>query len=89
MASLLVQQSVKDFADWKVVFDSVKDFRLASGELSEQVFHESQNPNKVSVLLKWDSLADAEKFSRSPELKAAMQKGGVMGPPTITYLDEA
>ena len=89
MASMLIQHKVKDFAAWKKVFDSVAAMRKSGGELSAQLFRDANDPNKVTVLNKWDSLANAQKFAQSPELKAAMEKAGVDGPPTVTFLNEA
>ena len=86
---MLVQHKVKDFAAWKKVFDSVAAMRKASGELSTQLFRDTSDPNKVTVLNRWDTLANAQKFAQSPDLKAAMEKGGVEGPPTVTFLNEA
>ena len=89
MASMLAQHHVKDFPAWKKVYDSEADFRHSSGELSDQVFHDASDPNKVTLLFKWDSLANAQKFSQSAELKAAMERAGVDGMPVITFLTEA
>ena len=88
MASILIQHKVKDFATWKKVFDSVKELRTSSGELSAQVFRDADDPNQVTVLNKWDSVANAQKFAHSPELRAAMEKAGVDGPPAIHFLNE-
>jgi len=74
MASLMSQQHVKDFAAWKKVYDSVAGFRRSSGELSDQIFRDASDPNKLTLLFKWDSLANAQKFAGSAELKEAMQK---------------
>jgi heme-degrading monooxygenase HmoA len=89
MASILIQHQVKDFAAWKKIFDSAKDFRTANGELSAQIFHDASDPNKVTVINKWDSLAKAQKFAHSPELKEAMEKAGVLGAPVVSFLNEA
>jgi heme-degrading monooxygenase HmoA len=89
MASMLIQHQVKDFAAWKKFFDSAKDFRTANGELSAQIYHDASDPNKVTVINKWDSLANAQKFAHSPELKEAMEKAGVVGVPVVTFLNEA
>jgi heme-degrading monooxygenase HmoA len=89
MASMLVQHHVKDFPTWKKVYDSVVDFRHSSGELSDQIFHDASDFTKVTLLFKWDSLANAQKFAQSAELKAAMEKAGVDAPPVITFLTEA
>ena len=89
MASMLVQHKVHDYAAWKKVFDSVHDFRVSSGELTQQIFRDAGDPNGLTLLFKWDSIENAQKFAHSPELRAAMEKAGVAGPPSITFLNEA
>jgi quinol monooxygenase YgiN len=63
--------------------------RTSNGELSHQIFRDASNPNKVAAIYKWNSLANAQKFAQSPELKAAMEKAGVEGPPSVSFLNEA
>ncbi len=89
MASMLVQHQVKDFTEWKRVYDSVADLRSSNGELSDQIYHDASDPNRLTVMFKWDSLENAQKYAQSPELKAAMEKAGVEGPPDISFLNEA
>jgi hypothetical protein len=81
MAVMLVQHKVKDFAEWKKGFDSAVGFRKSSGELSVQVLRDASDPNSLTLVNK--------KFAHSPELKAAMEKAGVMGPPSVSFLNEA
>jgi quinol monooxygenase YgiN len=89
MASMIIHHSVKDYAEWKKVFDSAKELRTSSGELSYQIYRDATDANKLTVINKWDSLANAQKFAHSPDLKAAMEKAGVVGAPTIYFLNEA
>jgi len=88
MATMLVQHNVKDFAEWKKVYDSVANLRANNGELSDQIYRDASDPNSLTVVFKWDSLANAKKYAQSPELKAAMEKAGVEGPPSIYFLNE-
>jgi quinol monooxygenase YgiN len=88
MASMLVQHKVKDFTDWKNVYDSVADLRTKNGELSDSIYRDASDPNSLTIIFKWDSLANAQKYAQSPELKAAMEKAGVEGPPSIYFLNE-
>jgi len=88
MASMLVQHQVKDYAEWKRVYDSVADLRSTNGELSDRIYRDESDPNKLTVMFKWDTLANARKYAQSPELKAAMEKAGVEGPPNISFLNE-
>ena len=89
MASILIQHKVKDYAEWKKVFDSVAGMRTSSGELSTQIFRDASDPNSLTVLNKWNSLENAQKFAHSPELKSAMEKAGVVGAPNVVFLNEA
>ena len=89
MASMLVHHQVKSFAEWKKVFDSVADLRTRNGELSSHVYRSESDPNDITAIFKWDSLANAHKYAQSPELKAAMEKAGVEGQPSISFLNEA
>jgi quinol monooxygenase YgiN len=89
MTSILFQQTVKDFAEWKKAYDSMAALRASKGALSDMVFQAADDPNKVTIILNWDSMEKAKSYAESPELKAAMQKAGVQGPPQISYLNAA
>ena len=58
-------------------------------ELSAQIYRDASDPNMITTINKWDSLANAQKFAHSPDLKAAMEKAGVVGAPTVYFLNEA
>ena len=88
MASMLVQHKVKDFADWKKVYDSVADLRSSNGELSDKIYRDESDPNSLTIIFKWDSIPNAQRYAQSPELKAAMEQAGVEGPPNIHFLNE-
>jgi quinol monooxygenase YgiN len=88
MASMLIQIKVKDLAEWKKVFSTGDGLRKSNGELSHQVFHDVGDPNVITAIYHWDSVANAQKFARSPELRAMMEKAGVQGPPAVQFLDE-
>ncbi len=89
MASILITHKVKDFAEWKKVFESHAGLRTSSGELSVEIFRDASDPNRLTVINKWKSLESAQKFAQSPELKAAMEKAGVEGHPEVYFLNEA
>ena len=42
---MLVQHKVKDFANWKKVYDSQAAFRASSGELSDEIYHNASDSN--------------------------------------------
>ena len=89
MASILITHNVKDYAEWKKVFDAGLDLRKSNGELSAQVYRDASDPNSLTTINKWNAMENARKSSHSPELKAAMEKVGVVGQPSVFFLNEA
>jgi antibiotic biosynthesis monooxygenase (ABM) superfamily enzyme len=88
MATMLVQHKVRNFEDWKKVYDSVAGLRTTSGELSNQIYRDASDANKLTLMFTWDSMPNAQRWAQSPELKAAMEKAGVDGAPSISFLNE-
>jgi heme-degrading monooxygenase HmoA len=89
MAGMMVQHTVKDFATWKKFYDDQAGLRKSSGMLSDEVYRDAADPNKLTVLTRWNSMANAQKFAGSPELKEAMEKAGIVGMPMISFMNEA
>jgi quinol monooxygenase YgiN len=88
MTTMMVQIKIKDYGEWKKVFDSAASVRKAGGEISHQIFRDASDPHKLTNIFKYESMAVAQKWAQSPELKAAMEKAGVQGPPSVTFLEE-
>ena len=86
MTFMLARHKVEDFGKWKGVFDSLADLRKRKGETSAQLFRDTADPNSLTLLFGWDSLENAQGYAQSPELREAMGKAGVTGPPEITFL---
>ena len=85
---MLVQHKVKDFDEWKKVFDSVSDLRTSNGEQFYVIYSDESDPNNITAMFKWDSIEKAQKYAQSSELKEAMENAGVAGPPSISFLNE-
>jgi quinol monooxygenase YgiN len=88
MAVMIVKHLVKDFGVWKKGFESSTGLRKSNGMVSETVFQDASDPNLIIVLLKWDSLERAKKFSQSDEIKASMEKAGLVGRPEFNLMNE-
>lgn len=88
MAALLVKHTVKNYETWKPLFDEHGATRKAAGSKSTQIFRNAAAPNEVVVLMGWDSVANAQKFAASEDLKATMQRAGVEGVPELVFLNE-
>ena len=88
MANLLVKHRVKDYAKWKAEYDANGDTRGANGSKGARLFRNAADPNEIVVLFEWDDLGNARRFTESPELREAMERAGVTGPPDLYFLDE-
>jgi quinol monooxygenase YgiN len=89
MVNLLVKHTVKDFDNWKKVFDEHAATRNAAGCQGGELFQTAENPNEVVIRFSWDSADHARAFASSDDLREIMKKAGVLGPPTVTVLREA
>ena len=83
---MVVTHKVADYAKWKVAYDGHDSARLADGMHSYVIGRGLDDSNMVLVALKVDDIAKAKSFAKDPGLKKAMQKGGVMGAPSISLV---
>jgi heme-degrading monooxygenase HmoA len=88
MAFILVSYKIENYKRWKNTFNDAFEMRRQFGEKSYRAFQRSENPKKMVVLLEWDSLASARRFTKSKELHQCMKKAGVVGKPDIIFLKE-
>ena len=85
MAISIVRHKVKDYTAWRKAFDDFAETRKKGGEKSAVVVQVEGNPNDVIVINTWPSTEAAEAFFSNPELKQAMEKGGVEGTPEFIH----
>ena len=85
---VVVTHKVANFAKWLAAYDEHDSARLANGIHSYVVARGMQDSNMVMVAMKADDLAKAKAFTKDPSLKKAMQKGGVTGPPSISFVTD-
>lgn len=83
---MVARHKVKDFDAWLQSYDAHDSLRLAHGLHSYVVSRGVDDPNMVLVAVKADDMAKAKAFSKSPDLKAAMQKSGVTGKPDVNFV---
>ena len=59
-----------------------------AGSKGAHLFRNVDKPNETVILIKWNRLDTARKFSKSKDLRAAMKRAGVMEKPSIYFLEE-
>lgn len=88
-SSALVTFKVKDYATWKPVFDSGEQARKDGGALGHAIARDTVKGDTIQL---WIPTADPDKLAaiyETPEVKAKMKEGGVIGKPKVTPLAHA
>jgi len=83
---MVAKHKVSNYAKWKPSYDEHDSLRLASGIHSYVIGRGLQDSNMIMVAVKVDDMAKAKAFSKDPSLKKAMQKGGVIGQPSFSFV---
>ncbi len=85
---VIVKHTVRDYDAWKPAFDEHESARAGHGCEGHTVYREIGNPNEVQVITRWPSRERAEDFVRDPSLREAMERGGVIGEPSVSFVEE-
>jgi hypothetical protein len=83
--NLTVHHKVKDYATWRTGYNAHETSRNSAGITNGRVFRSAEDPNDVVVLLDVADVAKARTWLGSEDLKATMQKSGVIGSPSIRF----
>jgi len=81
-----VRHKVKEFHDWKRVFDGHKDAQRNAGLRVEKVMRNLYEPNEVFLFFEVTDLAKARGFVFSPDVPNAQEDSGVVDKPDIYFL---
>jgi hypothetical protein len=77
---------VRDYDAWRVVFDEHAAARKRAGIKGAHVNRSADRPNVVTIYLVADSSDAIGKFLGDPEVKATMQRAGVVSAPTAVMI---
>ena len=83
MALLVVQHTVSDYSAWRAIYDSLDEVERNWGVTTTSVHRMAEAPNTVLVLRQFATVAQAQGFLTSREIRAAMQRAGVEEDPRI------
>lgn len=88
-ALIIVQHPVRDYAAWRTAYEQVQPLRDKHGVSAADVLQDPTDPNNVTVLHWFPSVAQAQAFVADSGLKDAMESAGVTAPPRIEIVVEA
>ena len=83
---VIATHKVANFAKWLPAYEAHDSLRLANGLHSYVIGRGLTDTNMVLVALKADDISKAKAFAKSSDLKKAMQKGGVIGAPVMSFI---
>jgi hypothetical protein len=84
--NVTVHFKVKDFNAWRTGYNGNEKGRVSAGITNGRVFRSADDPNDVVVLQDVADVAKARTWFGSEDLKAAMQKSGVIGSPSVRFI---
>lgn len=87
--TMIVRHRVADYTAWRAVYETVEDLRQQHGCFGAEVMVDPADKEDVYVLHRFPSLEQAQAFAGSDELREAMGRAGVAGPPRIEFAIEA
>jgi quinol monooxygenase YgiN len=85
---MFVRHKVNDYGQWKRAYDEVASVRKAKGVTAASVHRDAKDPNTIIVTHQFQNLDAAMAFANSEDLKSAMMKAGVSGPPEFWFSED-
>jgi hypothetical protein len=83
--NLTIHFKVKDFNASRTSYDANSTGRASAGVTNGKVFRSADDPNEVVILQDVADVTKARTWLGSEDVKAAMQRGGVVGSPSIRF----
>ncbi len=88
MVTVIMQHEVKDFAQWKPVFDADEPNRAKAGVKKIGLYTSVKNPNEVTMIFEAPGADVLDAFMSDPHLQEAMKEGGVISAPVVSVLNK-
>jgi hypothetical protein len=89
MSYLLVRHKLRNFEEWKRVYDGHEAARRKAGLTEKYLFRDAEDPTEVTLLFEASDDSKARAFATSDDLREAMKNAGVLGKPDIHLLRTA
>lgn len=83
---LIVQHTVRDYDDWKPVFDAGEPVRTRHRCTGHEIYRGVDDANDLTIMLEFPSREAGDAFLADPELRQHMDEGGVVSEPRTTWV---
>ena len=88
MGMMIIRHKVRDYGQWRPMFDAHVEEQKAAGLSNPRVYHSADsNKSEIVVVFDTEDTKKAKEFAASADLKETMIKAGVVDQPTIYFLE--
>src|SRR5262249_17232607 len=88
MGMMIVRHKVRDYGQWRPIFDRHIEMQRAAGLTNPRVYHSADsNKSEIVVVFDTEDTKKAKDFAASADLKDAMKQAGGLDTPTIYFLE--
>ena len=88
MGMMIIRHKVRDYGQWRPIFDGHVEMQRSAGLINRRVYHSADsNKSEIVVVFDTEHTNKAKDFAASVDLKEAMIKAGVLDTPTIYFLE--
>ena len=88
MGMMIVRHRVRDYGQWRPIFDQHAEMQREAGLNNPRVYHSADsNKSEIVVVFDTEDTKKAKEFAASADLKEAMMQAGVIDTPTIYFLE--
>lgn len=84
---ILIQHELANYDKWRTIYDSHDSIRKSYGITHYHIGRDDANPNFVYIFDIIEDVMKAKDFTKLPDLKVIMKKGGVKGMPKFNFLN--
>ena len=85
---LVMQHSVRDYDDWKPVFDSGEAVRTKHRCTGHEIYRGQDDANAITVMLEFPSREAGDAFLSDPSLKEKTAEAGVVSAPQVMWMTQ-
>ena len=86
MITVILSHEVKNYSNWRKVYDDDEKNRSKAGIKLTSILESVDNPNMITMIGEAPSLEAIKNFMANPDLKVAMELGGVISKPEVKLL---
>jgi hypothetical protein len=87
MTTMITMHQVTNYDEWRPNFDKHEAKQKEAGLSNPRVYRLAESPNTLALFFDVADRQEAEAFTRSPDLKAVMERAGVVGQPEFLFTD--